>query len=102
AQTPEVPYYAVIFTSVLAEDDSGYEQMAQKMVQLAEQQAGFIGIEGAREGLGITVSYWQDLESIKKWKNATEHQIAQKYGKEKWYAQYSVRVAKVERQYGQF
>ena len=102
ANTPEPPYYAVIFTSLRTEGDDGYGRMADRMVELAAQQSGFLGVESAREagGLGITVSYWKDAESIQAWKGHLEHAVAQRLGKEKWYAAYSLRVAKVERASG--
>jgi heme-degrading monooxygenase HmoA len=102
ARTPEPPYYAVIFTSRRTEDDRGYGAMAEKMVALAAQQPGFLGVESARgaDGLGITVSYWRDEASIAAWKRDTQHQAAQRGGKETWYSDYAVRVAKVERAYG--
>ena len=93
------PYYAVIFTSKLSNSE-GYEEMAVEMEKLAKQQDGFIGIDSAREDVGITVSYWRDVESIKAWKENFAHLQAQKLGKEKWYESYSVRIAKVEREYG--
>jgi len=73
ANTPKPPYYAVIFTSDKAEEENGYEEMAHKMTELAKEEDGFLGIESAKENLGITVSYWKDLESIKKWKMNTDH-----------------------------
>ena len=99
AITPSPPYYAVIFTSILNEENTGYAEMAEKMVELASNQAGFLGVESAREDVGITVSYWSDLEAIKTWKANTEHLYAQKLGRENWYSEYRVRVAKVEREY---
>ncbi|MBL7899577.1 MAG: antibiotic biosynthesis monooxygenase [Crocinitomicaceae bacterium] len=99
AKTPKPPYYAVIFTSHKSADDSGYVQMANRMVELANQAEGFLGMETARNETGITVSYWSDLESIKKWKENTEHLTAQKLGKEKWYKNYKTRICKVERDY---
>lgn len=99
ANTPKPPYYAVIFTSIRTDGDNGYTTMAEEMVRLANQQAGFLGMESAREHLGITVSYWQDLAAIKAWKNNIEHLKAQKLGKEKWYAQFNVRISKVEKSY---
>lgn len=99
ANTPEPPYYAVIFTSMRTEVDQGYGAMAEKMVELVQQQPGFLGVESAREEVGITVSYWADLESIKQWKNNIQHQAAQKLGREKWYAALKTRIAKVERDY---
>jgi heme-degrading monooxygenase HmoA len=100
SNTPKPPYYAVIFTSLRTPGDSGYGEMADRMVELAEQQNGFLGIESAKEDLGITVSYWSDLESIKAWKEDTEHLEAQRRGHESWYSSFRVRVSKVEREYG--
>jgi heme-degrading monooxygenase HmoA len=99
AKTPAPPYYAVIFTSQKSEDDGGYSQMAQRMVELAGLADGFLGMETARNETGITVSYWRDLESIKKWKENAEHLVAQKLGREKWYTNYKTRICKVERDY---
>lgn len=99
ANTPKPPYYAVIFTSTRTEGDNGYSKMAERMEELASQQPGFLGVDSAREDVGITVSYWQDLESIKNWKENVEHQEARKQGREKWYDSFSVRIAKVEREY---
>lgn len=98
--TPKPPYYAVIFTSLRKDGDDGYNLMADKMLSLASRQDGFLGIESAREDLGITVSYWSDLPSIKQWKENIEHKEAQSLGKDKWYASFRVRIAKVEREYG--
>ncbi|MDR7119604.1 antibiotic biosynthesis monooxygenase [Rheinheimera soli] len=98
--TPNPPYYAVIFTSLRTDGNHGYAEMADKMVALAAVQPGFLGIESAKEGSGITVSYWTDLESIRQWKSNTEHLAAQKLGHEKWYSSFKTRIAKVERDYG--
>ena len=100
ANTPTPPYYSVIFTSVRSDVDKGYADVAARMVELAEQQPGFLGAESARNEVGITVSYWQDLESIKNWKANTEHIEAQKNGRKLWYKTFKVRIAKVERDYG--
>ena len=100
AKTPKPPYYAVIFTSVLSRNNQGYSRMADKMVELAEKQPGFLGWESARNELGITVSYWQSEEAIKLWKANVDHLEAQDLGKKKWYEMYKIRVAKVERDYG--
>ena len=100
AVTPPAPYYAVIFTSLKTEAANGYENMSDKMVELAQQQPGYLGYESARSELGITVSYWQSLEAIKNWKANLDHQMAQKIGREKWYTQYKVRICRVERDYG--
>jgi heme-degrading monooxygenase HmoA len=100
AGTPKPPYYAVIFTSILTEGDNGYGEMAGRMMELAAQQPGFLGVESARQDLGITVSYWSDLEAISHWKQNTEHLVAQEYGRSRWYADFRIRISKVERDYG--
>ncbi len=94
------PYYAVIFTSHRTDGDQGYSEMALRMVKLASEQPGFLGVESAREEIGITVSYWADLESIRRWKANIEHQEAQRLGHDTWYASFKTRIAKVERDYG--
>lgn len=95
----KIPYYAVIFTSTQTDDTEGYSEMAEKMETLARHQEGFIGIESARNTIGITVSYWKSLEAIKNWKANTEHLFAQQKGREKWYSWYNVKICKVEREY---
>ena len=102
ANTPTLPYYAVIFTSQRNEGDAGYGAMADRMVALAAQQDGFLGVESARDGagLGITVSYWRSEAAIIAWRKNAEHRIAQETGKADWYRNYQVRIARVEREYG--
>jgi heme-degrading monooxygenase HmoA len=99
ADTPTPPYYAVIFSSYRTEIDEGYGEMAEEMVRLARLQPGYLGHESARDGLGITISYWENLDAIKHWKANTEHLLAQKYGREKWYSAYKTRIALVQRDY---
>jgi len=99
AKTPQPPYYAVIFTSKLTSDTDDYEAAASKMVELVSKQEGFLGIESARDQIGITISYWKDLESIKKWKLNTEHLAVQEKGKTLWYNSFNVRICKIERDY---
>ena len=100
AQTPKPPYYAVIFSSIrTSEDENAYAEMAELMINLAQKQEGFLGVETARDSIGITVSYWKDLQSIKQWKNHYQHQIAQRKGQNQWYKSYKTRIAKVEQDY---
>ena len=99
ASTPQPPYYAVIFTSIKHKKNAEYEEVSKRMVDLVQKQPGFLGMESAHEQLGITVSYWKNIESIQNWRNNFEHQEAQKLGKEKFYQSYKVRISKVERDY---
>ena len=92
-------YYAVIFTATLEAHQEGYEEMALKMEELAKKQLGFLGIESARNNIGITVSYWKTEQAILDWKANMDHQMAQKLGKEKWYSWYKIRICKIEREY---
>ena len=99
AITPPPPYYAVIFTTLRTDVEEGYAGIAERMAELALQQPGFLGLESVRNGLGITISYWESLEAIKNWKNNTEHLIAQQSGRDVFYTNYKTRIAKVERDY---
>jgi len=99
AATPAPPYYAVIFTSLRIDDDNGYGKMAEAMEGLAGTQPGFLGIESARDRLGITVSYWESLEAIAAWKQNARHLVAQQRGRDIWYEEFKVRVCRVERDY---
>ena len=92
-------YYAVIFTSTQKENIEGYSEMAQRMEELAKEQHGFLGIDSAKNEIGITVSYWESLEAIKKWKQQSEHIQAQLKGRNQWYSWYNVKICKVEREY---
>lgn len=99
ANTPEPPYYVVIFSSILTKEDENYFIKGKELIELAQRQDGFLGIESARNDIGITVSYWRDLDSIKKWKENTEHSLARKQGKREWYSEFKLRIARVERDY---
>ena len=96
----KTPYYAVIFTTLLTKNLADYEKTAVRMEKLAELQEGFLGIESARNEVGITVSYWNSLEAITKWKHNLEHTEVRKRGREQWYEHYQLRICKVERDYG--
>jgi heme-degrading monooxygenase HmoA len=102
AQLPKPPYYAVIFANQRTQGDDGYGHTAMRMVELAREQAGFLGVESVRgtDGFGITVSYWESEDAIRNWKFQAEHLVAQETGIKNWYEHYELRVAKVERAYG--
>ncbi|MET0239867.1 MAG: antibiotic biosynthesis monooxygenase [Sphingobium sp.] len=96
----EPPYYAVIFTSDRTDaDGEGYGAAANLMAELAAAQPGNLGMDSAREEIGITISYWRDLDAIAAWKRNADHVLAQRSGREIWYASYSLHVARVERAY---
>ena len=101
AQTPEPPYYAVIFSSQRTAGEDGYGAMAERMFELAAEQPGYLGVESVRDadGFGITVSFWASLEALARWKRNSEHRAAQEQGQSRWYQHYQIRVSKVEREY---
>ena len=102
ARTPLPPYYAVIFTSVRSTvENAEYGEMADRMVELAGTLPGFLGIDSVRDaaGAGITVSYWETEEAIRAWQRHTDHLVAQRLGRERWYEHYELRVSRVERAY---
>lgn len=92
----------VVFTSVRTAGDNGYGERAEQMLRLAVDQPGFLGVDSARgaDGLGITVSYWRDEDSIAAWRDHAEHALTRAHGRERWYAAFTVHVAKIERSYG--
>jgi heme-degrading monooxygenase HmoA len=102
AETPAAPYFAVIFTSLRTEGDQGYAEAAARMLELAREQPGFLGVESARgdDGLGITVSYWDSEAAIVAWKNHPEHTEIRERGRSTWYSRCQTRVCRVERGYG--
>ncbi len=101
AATPEPPYYAVVFTSLRTPVDEGYAETAAEMLRLVREQPGFLGVDSARgaDGLGITVAYFRDEESIARWREQADHADARRRGRERWYQRYAVHVARVERAY---
>lgn len=99
---PKPGDYAVIFTSQRAVGDAAaYGAMADRMVELAAQQPGFVGVESVRDaaGFGVTISYWESEQAIRNWKVNTEHLEAQRRGKSDWYAHFDLRVCRIERAY---
>lgn len=103
ARLPEPPYYAVIFASLRnGDDEAGYQAAAERMLELAAQQPGYLGAESTRgaDGFGITVSYWDSEAAIVAWKHQAEHAATRAHGRTRWYEHFELRVAKVSRAYG--
>ncbi|MCU7248305.1 antibiotic biosynthesis monooxygenase family protein [Pseudomonas koreensis] len=101
SETPEAPYYAVIFTSTRTEGDQGYAEAAERMLELVREQPGFLGVESVRgtDGVGVTVSYWASEAAILAWKEHPEHRLIRERGRSTWYATCHTRVCRVERDY---
>lgn len=98
---PPTASYAVIFCSQRTPGDAGYGEAADRMVELARQQPGFIAVRSSRDatGLGITVSYWESLQAIAAWRAVAEHRAARDQGRAQWYSGYELQVVKIERAY---
>ncbi len=92
--------YAVIFRARVGDQDEAYAEMADKMRELAFERYGcrdFIAVtEGDTE---IAISYWDDEDSIRRWKNDPEHSEGQQLGRDGWYRGYTVQVVEIRREY---
>ncbi|WAU86346.1 antibiotic biosynthesis monooxygenase [Streptomyces sp. Qhu-G9] len=98
----EPPYYAAVFTTVRAEDQSNYSETSAHLEDLVKDVPGYLGVDHAQTpgGLGITVSYFRDADALTEWRTNTEHRAAQQRGRLQWYQAYTLHVAKVERSHG--
>lgn len=102
ATLPAPPYFAVVFSSRRsARGQADYDEASARMLDLAAQQPGYLGVESARgaDGFGITVSYWESEQAIQAWRQHVEHTLARERGRRDWYRHFEVRVARVERAY---
>jgi len=90
--------WAVIFTSMRTDRDDRYAETAERMLELARSMPGFLGVDSAREEVGITVSYWENPDAIRAWREHPGHKQAQERGRGEWYASFTTRVCKVERE----
>lgn len=92
--------FAVIFRATVKEVDSEYGKMAKKLRKLAFETYGCIDFITVCEGdQEIAISYWESETAIKKWKENTEHLIAQELGQKRWYSSYSVQIVEVKHEY---
>ncbi|MFB7463837.1 antibiotic biosynthesis monooxygenase family protein [Streptomyces sp. NPDC056224] len=98
----EPPYVMAVFSNVRSSDDSGYPETLARMQEIVAENPGFLGYESARTpgGLGITVAYFRDHESLAVWRGDLEHQAAMRQGRDDWYESYTLHVATVERSHG--
>ncbi len=93
--------YAVIFRAKVTAADETYERTAYALRDLALQSFGCLEFVAMSDGADeMAISYWPDEASIRKWKAHSEHLLAQKLGRAKWYESYTVQVAEIKREYG--
>lgn len=103
ATLPNPPYYAVVFSSQRTPHDAaGYDAAAQRMLDIARTQPGYLGFESTRDasGFGISVAYFESEEAIARWRDHPEHAAARREGHRSWYAHIELRIALVQRAYG--
>ena len=93
------PYYAVIFSSKKRKNDQEFSLISDELDELVLGHYGYLGHETVGDDPSITISYWRDLESIKKWREVPRHAEAMRKGKENWFANYHTQVALVEKSY---
>lgn len=100
AKTPEPPYYAVIAPAELQGDTRGYPETALRLMELAREVDGFLGIESClTANFSLAVSYWRSLEAIDTWRRNAHHLLAKDRGRQEWFAAYLTRIARVEQAY---
>jgi len=91
----------VVFRSRLrAEAGDDYSEMAEEMLATAKEMPGFVEFKSfkADDGERVSLVYWQDHETMAAWRSHPRHRIAQRSGREKWYASYRIEVADVVRE----
>ena len=90
---------AVIFISRLKPDAPGYEETARRMVELVKGMPGFLGMASWRdeEGRGVTISWWRDEHSIRRWRDHPEHAQARHRGDAEWYVDWHIQICQVQR-----
>jgi len=96
---------AVIFEVTIAEGRTdAYLDIAGKLRPELEQVEGFISVERFQSlttpGKLLSLSFWEDEEAVKRWRELAEHRSAQTAGREGLFAGYRLRVAHVLRDYG--
>lgn len=92
--------YVVIFRARVRAFDAEYSSTAARMRELALSQFGCLEFHAVMEGEHeVALSYWPDEASIRAWRAHPEHVLAQKAGRERWYASYLVQVATITREY---
>lgn len=95
---------AVLFEAeALAEAQQRYLQLAAELKPLLSDTPGFISIERFQSlstpGKILSLSWWEDEDSVAGWKQNVMHLAAQEEGKRSIFSFYRIRVATVFRDY---
>ncbi len=81
-----------------------YFELAAALRPVLEASEGFISVERfeslSRPGHFLSLSFWRDEASVRRWRNEGAHRGAQQQGRAGVLAGYRLRVAAVLRDYG--
>lgn len=93
----------VLFRSRLTpEAGDDYAAMADEMLARARTMPGFVDFKSFRapDGERLSVIRWENEAGLRAWADDARHRIAQRLGRERWYASFRLEVASVVREYG--
>ena len=80
-----------------------YMKLVGELKADLDKAEGFISLERfesiTTKGKFVSLQFWRDEESVRKWRNVQKHREAQKKGRGGIFASYRLRIAKVERDY---
>ena len=80
-----------------------YMDLVAQLKPELEKAEGFLSIERFQSisspGKYVSVQFWRDEESVRKWRNLAQHREAQKKGRAGIFASYRLRIASVLRDY---
>jgi heme-degrading monooxygenase HmoA len=89
----------ILFRSKLTDQtDEDYARWSEDMLTHAKKQPGyvdFVQYTGVKDGERLSVVRWKDEKSLESWRQDQKHLAAKKLGRERWYANYQIEVAKV-------
>ncbi|MFM9271429.1 antibiotic biosynthesis monooxygenase family protein [Halomonas elongata] len=96
---------AVIFEAQPRPDQrQRYLDIAAELKPLLEGVDGFISIERfqslADADRLLSLSFWRDEQAVIEWRRLEAHRAAQQAGRRSVFADYRLRIARVERDYG--
>ena len=91
----ELPYFAIMLSSKLMLNDLTYRIMAEKMLELAQGQPGYLGAEYGSGEMDLLMTYWQTKEAAEAWLNHDMQRKTLSIGESFWYEEYSLKLFEV-------
>lgn len=81
-----------------------YLELAASMRTAVESIDGFISVERFQsivdEHKMLSLSFFDSHKSLDEWRNLADHRMAQQMGRSKYFANYRLRIATIDRDYG--